>query len=92
MCATNTLVTIPLHMDRYRFLSAGTMEEKVYQRQLSKEGLASVVEDKDQINELSSNDLKRLFILRDNTPSDTHGESRRSLITRWLFLIISVSN
>lgn len=56
----------------YRFLSAGTMEEKVYQRQLSKEGLASVVEDKDQVNELGSQDLKRLFVLRENTPSDTH--------------------
>jgi DNA repair and recombination RAD54-like protein len=27
----------------YRFLTTGTIEEKVYQRQLSKEGLQSVV-------------------------------------------------
>lgn len=39
---------------------------------MSKEGLASVVEDKEQVNSLSSNDLKQLFKFRDNTPSDTH--------------------
>lgn len=56
----------------YRFLSAGSLEEKIFQRQLSKEGLASVVEDKEQVNSLSSNDLKQLFKFRENTPSDTH--------------------
>lgn len=56
----------------YRFLSSGTLEEKIFQRQLSKEGLASVVEDKEQVNFLSSNDLKQLFKLREDTPSDTH--------------------
>ena len=39
----------------------GTMEEKAYQRQLSKEGLASVVEDKDQINELGSQVITRFI-------------------------------
>lgn len=31
-----------------------------------------MVEDKEQVNSLSSNDLKQLFKFRDNTPSDTH--------------------
>ena len=56
----------------YRFLSAGTLEEKIFQRQLSKEGLAAVVEDKEQVNSLSSGELKQLFGFRENTPSDTH--------------------
>lgn len=60
------------HCYTYRFLSAGTLEEKIFQRQLSKEGLASVVEDKDQVNSLGSDDLKQLFKYRENTPSDTH--------------------
>ena len=60
------------HCYTYRFLSAGTLEEKIFQRQLSKEGLAAVVEDKEQVNALSSGDLKQLFKLRENTPSDTH--------------------
>lgn len=56
----------------YRFLSSGTLEEKIFQRQLSKEGLAAVVEDKEQVNALSSDELKMLFRFRDDTPSDTH--------------------
>jgi len=56
----------------YRFLATGTVEEKIFQRQLSKEGLQSVVDDKEQVNELSSKDLKNLFKLRQGTPSDTH--------------------
>jgi hypothetical protein len=60
------------HCYTYRFLSAGTLEEKIFQRQLSKEGLAAVVEDKEQVNALSSGDLKDLFKFRENTPSDTH--------------------
>jgi len=56
----------------YRFLATGTVEEKIFQRQLSKEGLQSVVDDKDQVNTLSSKDLKNLFKLRTGTPSDTH--------------------
>ena len=33
----------------YRFLTTGTLEERIFQRQLSKEGLQSVVEDEDQV-------------------------------------------
>ena len=56
----------------YRFLATGTVEEKIFQRQLSKEGLQSVVDDKEQVNALSSKDLRNLFKLRSGTPSDTH--------------------
>ncbi|KAL3924479.1 MAG: hypothetical protein SGILL_001018, partial [Bacillariaceae sp.] len=56
----------------YRFLATGTVEEKIFQRQLSKEGLQSIVDDKEQVNALSTKDLKNLFKLRTGTPSDTH--------------------
>ena len=56
----------------YRFLTSGSVEEKIFQRQLSKEGLQSVVDDKEQVNSLSTKDLRNLFTLRSNTPSDTH--------------------
>lgn len=60
----------------YRFLATGTVEEKIFQRQLSKEGLQSVVDDKEQTNQLSTKDLKNLFKLRTGTPSDTHDKLR----------------
>jgi len=60
----------------YRFLATGTVEEKIFQRQLSKEGLQSIVDDKEQVNELSTKDLRNLFKLRVGTPSDTHDKLR----------------
>ena len=60
----------------YRFLATGTVEEKIFQRQLSKEGLQSVVDDKEQVNALSTKDLRNLFKLRVGTPSDTHDKLR----------------
>lgn len=39
----------------YRFLATGTVEEKIFQRQLSKEGLQSVVDDKAQVSKLKIN-------------------------------------
>ena len=56
----------------YRFLSTGTLEEKTYQRQLSKEGLAAIIEDKVQINAIGKESLRDLFFLQENTSSDTH--------------------
>ena len=56
----------------YRFTATGTVEEKIFQRQLSKEGLQSVVDDKEQVNALCTKDLRNLFKLRTGTPSDTH--------------------
>lgn len=59
----------------YRFVSTGTIEEKIYQRQINKEGLQQVVNndtDKQASNALSSNDLRDLFMLNLETSSDTH--------------------
>lgn len=39
-------------------------------------GLQSVVDDKEQVNELSTKDLRNLFKLRVGTPSDTHDKLR----------------
>nr|CCA25191.1 DNA repair and recombination protein RAD54 putative [Albugo laibachii Nc14] len=60
----------------YRFLATGSLEEKIFQRQLSKEGLQSIVDDKDEVNSLSSKDLKKLFVLQEATESDTHDRLR----------------
>ena len=58
----------------YRFLSTGTIEEKVYQRQLSKEGLQNVVnsESKGGSAPMSAEELRDLFTLRGHTMSDTY--------------------
>jgi DNA repair and recombination protein RAD54 and RAD54-like protein len=58
----------------YRFLATGTLEEKIFQRQLSKEGLQNIVDDKEEVNSLSSKDLKRLFVFNKDTLSDTHDQ------------------
>ena len=58
----------------YRFVTTGTIEEKIFMRQLSKEGLQSIVEDKQQVNSLSSKDLRKLFIYNDTTASETHSK------------------
>jgi DNA repair and recombination protein RAD54B len=70
------------HVYVYRLLVAGTMDEKIFQRQLSKLGLAdAVVSDltnsTDPLNGTSTNsfsyeDLKDLFTLHTDTPSNTH--------------------
>jgi superfamily II DNA/RNA helicase len=56
----------------YRFMSTGSIEEKIIQRQLSKEGLTDIVDDKEQVNTFSTDELKQLFQLRKETKSDTH--------------------
>ena len=45
----------------YRFLTRGSIEEKVFQRQISKEGLQSLVDNKAENNSFSSSDLAELF-------------------------------
>lgn len=60
----------------YRFMSTGSIEEKIIQRQLSKEGLADIVDDKEQVNQFSSDELRDLFSLRQDTASDTHDTLR----------------
>ena len=57
----------------YRLVTTGTIEEKIYQRQLQKEGLKGVVEDKDQLVAFAADDLKKLFAPSEDTrTSDTH--------------------
>ena len=53
-------------------MATGTVEEKIFQRQLSKEGLQSVVDDKAQVNELSTKDLKNLFKVSTSVASFVH--------------------
>ena len=62
----------------YRFLAAGSLEEKVFQRQLSKKGLQTiVVEEQDEATSLSTDELRNLFQYEGgNTPSDTHDTLR----------------
>ena len=59
----------------YRFLSSGTIEEKVYQRQLAKQALTSVVDGRgsglEQMS-MTTEDLQQLFSLDVECPSDTH--------------------
>ncbi|XP_050390959.1 DNA repair and recombination protein RAD54B [Patella vulgata] len=58
----------------YRLLTTGTIEEKVYQRQISKQGLSGAVVDlraKSDV-QFSREDLKDLFSLNEKTICDTH--------------------
>ncbi|CDR94410.1 DNA repair and recombination protein RAD54-like, putative [Babesia bigemina] len=59
----------------YRFFSTGTIEEKIYQRQICKDGLSAMLVT-DGANELkdalSGECLRNLFDYKDTTVSDTH--------------------
>lgn len=58
----------------YRFISTGTIEEKIYQRQSMKMSLSScVVDAKEDVERLFSTDnLRQLFQLNNDTICDTH--------------------
>ncbi|XP_027693752.1 DNA repair and recombination protein RAD54-like [Vombatus ursinus] len=62
----------------YRLLSAGTIEEKIFQRQTHKKALSSCVVDEEQDVErhFSLGELRELFTLNEVTPSDTHDKLR----------------
>jgi hypothetical protein len=60
----------------YRFMSTGSIEEKIIQRQLSKEGLQNIVDNVEQVNQFSTEELRRLFGCRSDTNSDTHDTLR----------------
>ncbi|XP_019444509.1 PREDICTED: protein CHROMATIN REMODELING 25 [Lupinus angustifolius] len=66
----------------YRFLTAGTIEEKVYQRQMSKEGLQKVIQQQQtdsiaaQGNLLSTEDLRDLFTFHESIKSEIHEKMR----------------
>ena len=57
-------------------MSTSSIEEKIIQRQLSKEGLTSIVDNKEQVNSFSSRELKALFRRPRGTRSDTHDTLR----------------
>ncbi|KIK92409.1 hypothetical protein PAXRUDRAFT_793250 [Paxillus rubicundulus Ve08.2h10] len=58
----------------YRFVSTGTIEEKIFQRQASKQALSSAVVDEKQDAErhFSVEALRQLFTFNENTICDTH--------------------
>ncbi|KAF8844599.1 hypothetical protein BDN67DRAFT_994336 [Paxillus ammoniavirescens] len=58
----------------YRFISTGTIEEKIFQRQASKQALSSAVVDEKQDAErhFSVEALRQLFTFNENTICDTH--------------------
>lgn len=58
----------------YRLLTTGTIEEKIYQRQISKQGLSGAVMDLKNKREaqFSREELRDLFSLNENTICDTH--------------------
>lgn len=58
----------------YRFISTGTIEEKIFQRQSMKMSLSScVVDEKEDVERIFSGDnLKMLFQYQPNTQCDTH--------------------
>eukprot|EP01064_Diplonema_japonicum_P027832 TRINITY_DN4132_c0_g1_i1.p1 TRINITY_DN4132_c0_g1~~TRINITY_DN4132_c0_g1_i1.p1 ORF type:complete len:1051 (+),score=283.91 TRINITY_DN4132_c0_g1_i1:1466-4618(+) len=58
----------------YRLLTTGTIEEKVYQRQVSKQGLsANVMDATDKSKQhFTNNDLRALFLLKTDTLCETH--------------------
>lgn len=61
------------HCRIYRFLLKGSLEEKIWQRQVTKIGLAdSVMEHKDNVAQFSRDELKDLFRLDEESRCQTH--------------------
>ena len=58
----------------YRFISKGTIEEKIFQRQASKQALSSAVVDatEDAERHFSVDMLRQLFQFKENTLCETH--------------------
>ncbi|XP_071124633.1 transcriptional regulator ATRX homolog isoform X2 [Mytilus edulis] len=61
----------------YRFLAQGTMEEKIYERQVTKQSLAQRVIDEHQIDRhFDSNDLRELYIFKPDRLDDPNRTER----------------
>ena len=58
----------------YRFISTGTIEEKIFQRQANKQSLSSaVVDEKEDVERHFSLDaLRKLFLFNEHTLCETH--------------------
>ncbi|KAJ2913432.1 hypothetical protein MD484_g6970, partial [Candolleomyces efflorescens] len=61
----------------YRFISTGTIEEKIFQRQANKQALSSAVVDEKEDTErhFSLDSLRQLFTFNEHTLCDTHETS-----------------
>ncbi|KAI8819837.1 P-loop containing nucleoside triphosphate hydrolase protein [Fimicolochytrium jonesii] len=62
----------------YRFIATGSIEEKIFQRQAHKQSLSSCVVDAEEDVErhFSLENLRQLFLLNEDTLSDTHDTFR----------------
>lgn len=69
-----TTLTISVTGFVYRFISTGTIEEKIFQRQASKQALSSAVVDEkeDAERHFSVDALRQLFLFKENTLCETH--------------------
>jgi DNA repair and recombination RAD54-like protein len=58
----------------YRFISTGTIEEKIFQRQANKQALSSAVVDEKEDTErhFSVELLRQLFLFNESTICETH--------------------
>lgn len=57
----------------YRLLTRGALDEKIYQRQLTKQGLAdAVIDNKSSVGSFTRDELKNLFSLDDASECQTH--------------------
>jgi len=58
----------------YRFISTGTIEEKIFQRQANKQALSSAVVDEKEDTErhFSVDALRQLFLFNEKTLCETH--------------------
>ncbi|KNC50305.1 CAMK protein kinase [Thecamonas trahens ATCC 50062] len=58
----------------YRFLTTGTIEEKIWQRQIMKQGLSDVIVDDNaaKTGSFTNSELRNLFKYNANTLADTH--------------------
>ena len=60
------------HCHVYRLISTGTIEEKIFQRQVMKRGLDSVGHDGQIKSNFSSEEIRDLFTFREDTDCETH--------------------
>ncbi|KAH0433769.1 hypothetical protein IEQ34_026952 [Dendrobium chrysotoxum] len=65
----------------YRLLAHGAMEEKIYKRQVTKEGIAARVVDRQQIHRtMSKEEILHLFEFGDEENLDMHDDSQGKLV------------
>jgi len=60
------------HCHVYRLITTGTIEEKIFQRQVMKRGLDTVGQDSHIQSHFSTEELRDLFTFREDTECETH--------------------